>query len=649
MALSFASFAPFASNRTRLGWTLAVVWLAMCAFGLWRHGAATLDLRFADPDASMRLVQVMHWLDGADWRDLREPRLDPPQGVWSHWSRLPDVPLAVVTLAAEPWLGRAQALGLAALLVPALLLLAELTLLAWSTRPLAGGRYGALGAVLLLPLAGLPWQHLRPGAVDHHGWQMLALTAMLGLVAHSLARAGRARLGRPSRHRTTTPQRAARLWGGVLGLVMGLALWVSAETLLWTAAAHLALAWHAGALSRRPDSAPSVAATRPATRQHTGYIRVVGLSAGLSLAVVAWSLLALAVPPTRWTVPACDALSPVLAMVASVPALVWWVFTRPSFCHRPRCAAALTLIAALTALPLLWPHCLSGFDPELKRLWLADVREMQSLPALWQRGETATVLALWLPPLLLGLCGRAPVWRLFLALALLGSVVAVRLLPFAHLLAVPLAAELARRLATPRTLSPSYPTHPVLATLMARLRFLAALVIVATLPWMAVLTRLPSFTTAPAPTPATVPFPAAAPVAFPCDLRPVAAQLVADGAPRPRLIASFIDLGPELLLRTGDAVIGAPYHRNVAGLTALLDILYAPDDTIAEQRLRARGVEMIVLCRHAPERRDYHSPDGRGTLVERLLEHAPPLWARPHPDVPDDTPVFVLSWPQNPP
>lgn len=73
------------------------------------------------PDDFMRLVQIIDWLDGQGWSDMVQRRLNPPDGVSMHWSRLADIPVAAGVWLTEPWFGRDRAVYLSALLVPPLL------------------------------------------------------------------------------------------------------------------------------------------------------------------------------------------------------------------------------------------------------------------------------------------------------------------------------------------------------------------------------------------------------------------------------------------------------------------------------------------------------------------------------------------------
>ena len=71
----------------------------------------------------MRLVQVRDLLAGQGWFDLTQYRLNPPDGVAMHWSRLIDLPIAVLIRAGELVAAAALAERLALTVWPAGLLL----------------------------------------------------------------------------------------------------------------------------------------------------------------------------------------------------------------------------------------------------------------------------------------------------------------------------------------------------------------------------------------------------------------------------------------------------------------------------------------------------------------------------------------------
>ena len=88
---------------------VAILFLARDVVATWEMG---------DPDDQMRLLQVRDWVAGQSWWDITQYRMNAPDGGDMHWSRLVDVPLALVIVAATPFLGQATAEQLAATAVP---------------------------------------------------------------------------------------------------------------------------------------------------------------------------------------------------------------------------------------------------------------------------------------------------------------------------------------------------------------------------------------------------------------------------------------------------------------------------------------------------------------------------------------------------
>src|SRR5580658_8474779 len=72
-------------NFLLLMWVVAVFSLCMAS-----------GINSLSTDDAMRLVEVRDLLAGQNWFDMTQYRLDPPDGVVSHWSRLVDFPLALI-------------------------------------------------------------------------------------------------------------------------------------------------------------------------------------------------------------------------------------------------------------------------------------------------------------------------------------------------------------------------------------------------------------------------------------------------------------------------------------------------------------------------------------------------------------------------
>src|SRR5262249_7646679 len=114
---------------------IVVIWLACLATLL---VASFKDgINFSTDDA-MRLVEGRDLLNGQAWFDLTQHRLTPPDGVGMRWSRLIDLPLALLIRAGETVLSPPLAERVAAVVWPAALLLVFLAGVARLARELAG-------------------------------------------------------------------------------------------------------------------------------------------------------------------------------------------------------------------------------------------------------------------------------------------------------------------------------------------------------------------------------------------------------------------------------------------------------------------------------------------------------------------------------
>ena len=111
-----------------IGWALASLILTLAM------ADSIATLRFPDPDDAMRLLEVRDWLAGQSWWDVAQHRFNHGQFPM-HWSRLVDIPLAIVLTLAAP-LGEAAATRVAMVSVPLVSLLAAMALLAQITRRL---------------------------------------------------------------------------------------------------------------------------------------------------------------------------------------------------------------------------------------------------------------------------------------------------------------------------------------------------------------------------------------------------------------------------------------------------------------------------------------------------------------------------------
>ena len=339
-------------------WGLSLVLSAAGIARVWRTNT------FFDSDDAMQLVEVRALLNGQNWFDLTAYRLDPPHGVFMHWSRLIDAPLALFIRFFEffmPIGGGRAADAYRLSVVPVGPSLCRRC----ATRALADRRAGRVAGVA----AGVVQRRrLRPiSAGAHHPFGESGCFARCSCSAVSSLRLSRARLSCRG--------------GGASGSV---SLAISLENLpfIATLAASAVALWVASAQEMRKS------------------LLAFGLGLGVSLPL----LFVASVGPARWSNLACDAFSPAYLVpgLAGAAALVVLGLVSPRLqSWRLRLMAAcvagagVLVVAALTR-----PGCFldpyTGIDPLLREVWLKHVEEALPLVRFALLRPTAA-LALWLP------------------------------------------------------------------------------------------------------------------------------------------------------------------------------------------------------------------------------------------------------------
>jgi hypothetical protein len=514
---------------------------------------------FADTDDAMRMVMVQEFLAGQNWFDLTAHRLNTPFGAELHWSRLIDLPLAVLLLVFTPVFGNDSALLVAGSVWP----MALLGVLLWLSARLAlrlVGREGVLPALILPVLSPAITAEFTPGRVDHHSVVVVLTLAIAWASVEAIKR----------------PRFAI-----IAGMLTATALAIATESLPSIAAAIVVF---------------GLGFVFDASRRTA--MRNFGLAFGLGSAVH----LAIFRPPPRWLEPACDVLSPVYCALALLVALV---FTLPALLPPIRALwqrfaiLALPGGAGLLALGLAYPQCLSGpyaaLDPWLQANWIAGIIEakpwlsnLQDMPAY--------AIAVGMPILLAILVVLGRLWRVregraewavllvFLAMTTLVMLAQVRGARLAIMPAIPAAAWL---------------------IVAARQRYLAkaSLGNVAALlgSWLAfsgvVLALTVNGILAIAPSTSQQVAVSSQPDTNKC-LLPSAFTSLAELPPQ-RIMAP-VDLGAHIMLYTPHEVVAAPYHRNQQGVRDAFRFLNEPIGH-ARSLLAERGISLVVICPGMPE------------------------------------------------
>lgn len=544
----------------------------------------------AKPDDMARLAQARDLLNGQGWFDLLQTRLDPPDGVWMHWSRLVDAPIAGLL-----WLGEATGAGeaLALFVWPLLLMLAFFVVIARVACALFGPR-GTFFAVFVTMFFESTLQAFAPGRIDHHNVQIL-LSAVLLLALMRLADGARA--------------------GVAAGLAAALMIGVGIESLpLVAAGAAMAVGlwlWNAD--------------------RYAAGTRAFGASFALSTAVV----FLVSVPGARYALAQCDSIS--LAHLVSavlggvgIALIVRLVPSRSPAWTRAGALGLLGVVCGGVA-ATFFSHCLGDpmdfLDPRLREIWLDNVSEAQSaITALRQDPAKALIhiLPMAVFAMVFGVAMRtAPrearanwvLLALFAAVAVAVCLAQVRFFQFAHLFCIPAAAWLmstVHRAILERGVSPR------------RVIMLAAVPIV-TSPWLGVLPKMAFMPADPA---------AATAAAIARDHGAIedaavrecqsSADRAALAALAPGIVAAPIFFGSTVLGLSTLPVLSGPYHRAQRAILDTYAIFSGPPPE-SLGILRRRGIDYVVICLSSANRLvdGDRYPDSLTAALER---GAPPDW-----------------------
>lgn len=536
------------------------------------------DHQLAGPDGYMRLLQAERlWAEGG-WFDRFSPLTNAPFGETLHWTR----PFDLLLLAGAwplAWFADArQALYLAGYFVGPVLQLAAVAFLMRGIAPALGGWVAAVAGILfcLMPVLRGVFMTAQP---DHHSLQMVLFVALYGLI-NRMAVEGPA----------PRPALAA-------GIVAGMALWVSVEGLIATIAA-LAV-WGAFRLSRGAEWDEAI-------RRFLWGLAIMTLAAFL-----------LDRPPAEWLRPEYDRLSIVHLVLAAGMVAGWEIARRLPLSRwtSPAVAAAVPAMIMLLAFPRFFGGPFVDVDPRLPAEWSDWIGEARPLwPGSLETGARLVFdlgpLAAALPALAWGLRHAAGDGEK--AFAILHLVLLAVLVPLGlsqeRLAAYPEAA-----LAAPWALA---------LAMLARLSRLPALgrglaVAVALAGHLFVAAHLyGKAEEAGALTPPRRSCPWA-------DVAPTIRDLAAREGRR-LTVLGYVHQGPEIVYRTGQAVVGSPFQRNHAGILDTHTVLRSTDMAEVRRVVDGRKVDLVAVCRRGSEAERYR---GRGDNLYRLaLEGGEPPW-----------------------
>ncbi|MEQ1438715.1 hypothetical protein AAG565_05065 [Fontimonas sp. SYSU GA230001] len=557
---------------------IAVVLVAIVqAVQVWRELPLLIDADLPNPDSYYRLVLLRDRAPSAPFNWVA--RDNAPDGSWVHWS----LPYSVTLWASHRplrWLGigEDEALRYAggALTVLSVLLVAGFVGLA-ATRIAPARPVMVTGLVLAssVPM----FAYGRVVQITHHIFMLVPLAAAAACLLQP------PQLRRPS----------IDVLGGAL---LGLALWVSPETMPFLV---------------------GLAGVRLALRlQHAQSAALGPIAAGL----VATTLLAWTVdpPPPGFSVWALDHIS--LAYVSLVVLLAGLLAAGDLCASRRvplrRSLPALVVLGAIAVLSwlLLVPGARQGpqglVPDELSRLFWGDIVELRGvrLTAEWIGFLTMPLAA----AALAAVSGwrQRSLWHGALAMLALGyALLGIWHMRMGAAASVAAALAIAAGAATMRAMDPRND-----GSLSAR--ELGAALCVALLPHAQLIAYQLSL-------PAAVVEKIRQADAT-CSLAPIADTL--NRLPSATFLTPLVS-GPEFLYRTHHRVIAGPYHHNADGMLDSFRAWLDAGDGRVQEILRRRGIGYVLGC--VRYQAALQGEAGQRTLMQRVVDGDVPEWLEPMP------------------
>lgn len=550
---------------------------------VWRTGY------FGDTDDALRMVQVRDLMAGQSWFDMTVARIDPPSGLFMHWSRIVDAILVPLIGVLQVFIPVELAERAARIAFSFLMTVGLLVALARTAKALIGPQ-AIMPAMVLCVLSGIAFSQFRPGRIDHHSPQIVLLMLMAGFTLLATHR---------DKHRHAA----------YAAVCVSLSLGISVENLPFIAviSAVWPLIW----------LRDGVTACLPLRYYATG------LLASLPAVYIA------TIGPSHWFARYCDALSvsylaPVLVGASGCYILATCTVSS-TFLRRITGGLAVGGLSIAT-MAFISPQCLqsplASVDPLLNVYWLSNVAEARDLVSAYHFEPEAVIMSMG--PALIGtaflffaayLSEGAQRDRMLIVLAIVTVGLVTCFWQFrAYFSWAPIA-----------LLGSAWALAKFREWLVSRgIEITGVAILIAALPlsapaW-AIVAELSRAGASASSSGWTEPVGPAAPAH--AALRP--ASYVELAALPKGLVLAPIDLGSHILVHTHHAVLAAAYHRNNRGNRAIVDAFLARGGD-AKARVRATKADYVVIARNLAEAHQMNvlAPNGFGA---RLAAGEFPEW-----------------------
>ncbi|PWI34646.1 hypothetical protein DI392_05965 [Vibrio albus] len=553
------------------------LWLLLSVGLIYKFAPEVYMLKLGDNDNFMRYVQFTEWLKQGNWYLEPLPRFNPQDGVIIHWSRLPDILLALVTVISSWAMTDQIAETVAMSVVPCLYFLLLLLATGAFTYRTLGRKYTIISVVFIAASSVIA--KFMPGSIDHHNIQLVLAAWFLTLT--------------PFRHYECKKHTAAVLQG----VLLGLSFWVGLENIIFFAAVMVLITLLGYIQSVR----------------FLYYARLVCISAVITCVI----LLPVNRPLSEFFTGRVDALSLPYVFALSCGYLFCQLslFARKTLPTNRYLTYLVLGVLSLMPVAILTPEILLGvyyhYPPLLDKYWLSQVIEARSsISYILSDGFFASrnlILPL-LPAFFSVIYIRTDkvsryLYALFILLALPFIFWQIRTVYIAFVVGMPLQALFAVRLAEQMKVT-LLKAATIIFCIPACLMLLASL--------------LHSATTAGSGDELAK--------ASGLDKADIISVLLRHQVTASRILAPF-DYGAAILAETDNQVISAPYHRNIQGNQLTVELFTTTNLDLVRQKLKTRHIDYVMFGPHSTSK-IFSVYSDKSSFINQLYAGQYPSWLR---------------------
>lgn len=152
-----------------------IIWVLCAVFLIFKYWDSVFHLALNDTDDLMRYHQYSQWIKQGNWYLQPLPQFNPEDGVIIHWSRIADIPLAIIALLAHFFTDWQTAFTISNTITPLIHLLIFIFVITLLSYKLFGFQTATIAMLLPLPFLSLLSYRFLPGALDHHNIQFILL------------------------------------------------------------------------------------------------------------------------------------------------------------------------------------------------------------------------------------------------------------------------------------------------------------------------------------------------------------------------------------------------------------------------------------------------------------------------------------------